>query len=343
MKRSMVIATLFLSILAGCKSSLPPPISVNHEWGELKEVILGSGRGFVVPPWVEGTIVPDFPDPKVLEYMKKFGGKKLADVDPESSKKIIEQMDHLAKILEDRGIVVHRAERLTPREEKYIVPGGTFLFPRDPILVIGNNIIETSIRALFRRKERYDVRPIVQKYLDNPEVNYVSIPPAYPEVEDHGPFLEGGDVLLNGYDIYVGNSGVASNRLAIDWLQNHLGPKYNVHEIKLKPEILHLDCAMSLLKPGLGLLCRECLAGDLPESLEGWDFIDVTRGEAEKLGANVFILDDKTVITAKEHRRIAEEMRKKGQEVIEIVFDEVSKYGGAFRCAHHPLRRLSNL
>lgn len=337
----------FEKILLGQDSSISPgssaPVSVHHEWGKLEEVIVGTARDFILPPWVEGTIIPDFPDPKVIDYMKNHGGEKLSDVDPESSKRMVEEMDHLAQVLRDRGIVVHIAGYLTPEEKKFITPGRTFLFPRDPVVIIGNNIIETSPRALFRRKEKYGIRPILQKYVGGPEANYVSIPPAPPEVEDVGPFLEGGDILLNGHEIYVGHSGVASNRLGIDWLQNYLGPEYKVHEVKLQPEILHLDCAMSLLRPQLGLLCRECLAGDLPDSIKGWDFIEVSKEEAENLGANVFVLDDTTVITSKHHHRIAEEMRKKGQEVIEIDFGEVSKYGGAFRCAHHPIRRVSRL
>jgi N-dimethylarginine dimethylaminohydrolase len=38
-----------------------------------------------------------------------------------------------------------------------------------------------------------------------------------------GPFLEGGDTLLNGHEIYVGMSGCASDMAGIDWLQALLG------------------------------------------------------------------------------------------------------------------------
>ena len=44
-----------------------------------------------------------------------------------------------------------------------------------------------------------------------------------------GPFLEGGDTLLNGYEIYVGISGCASDLAGADWLQALLGGRYRVH------------------------------------------------------------------------------------------------------------------
>jgi len=61
------------------------------------------------------------------------------------------------------------------------------------------------------------------------------------------------------------------------------------------------------------------------------------------LGANLFVIDKKTCIVDTYHHRIAEELRKRGQEVIEIPYSEVATWGGAFRCSHHPLRRKSKI
>ncbi|MBU0686872.1 MAG: hypothetical protein KKB81_03350 [Candidatus Margulisbacteria bacterium] len=341
MKVIVLVLVCFIIILSSCASTPPSPVSVHHEWGTLKEVILGSGKDLTLPPWL-----PDMrsPDPNFTEFLKKYGGMKYKDVNPESAKKVIEQQDHLAKVLESRGVIVHRVDHFPfPEEENYVAKGINFVFPRDPILVIDNNFIEISLRSPFRRKEKFAIRPFVEKFIDDPRVNFVSIPPASPHLDERGPFLEGGDVLLNGYEIYVGNSGVASDQNGTAWLQNYLGPKYKVHEIKLKPDVLHLDCAMALLRPGLGLLYKDGILSELPDSLKGWDWITVTKEEADKLGCNVLILDDKTVIADPQHARIIKEMRKKGVEVIEVPYDEVSKFLGAFRCSHHPLIRESKL
>ena len=58
-----------------------------------------------------------------------------------------------------------------------------------------------------------------------------------------GPFLEGGDTLLNGSEIYVGISGCASDLAGVDWLQALLGDDYRVIAVAMKSNVLHLDCA----------------------------------------------------------------------------------------------------
>jgi len=319
-------------------------ISVHHEWGKLEEAIVGIGEDLVWPSYNE--YVSFIYDPKYIDMMKKYGGMKAMEVDPESTKRAIKQINRLSKILEDRGIIVHRSHRLRPQEKKYleyIQKGSMSFFARDPVLVIGNNVIETALKVPMRAKERYTVRPILRKRLNKSTANYVSMPVVSPEFGEGGMYLEGGDVLLNGYEIYVGNSGRASNKAGIEWLQNLLGPKYKVHEIKLSPEFEHLDCVLSLLRPGLMVICRDGIKGKLPESIRDWDAVEVSIPEAKKLGANLLVIDEKTCIVDTQHHRIAEELRKKGQEVIEIPYGEVVIWGGALRCSHHPLIRKSKL
>jgi len=141
----------------------------------------------------------------------------------------------------------------------------------------------------------------------------------------------------------VGNSGRASNRTGIRWLRDFLGPEYKVHEIRLNPEFEHLDCVLSLPRPGLMVVCRDGIRGKLPESIRDWEAIEVSVPEAKKLGANLLVIDEKTCIVDTQHHRIAEELRKKGQEVIEIPYGQVATWGGSLRCSHHPLRRGSTL
>lgn len=316
---------------------------VHHEWGVLKEVIVGIGQDIVMPEWCP---LINFLEPKFIEITREYGGRNLADIEPDTAKEVVKEVNGLASLLEERGIIVHRPRLLQDEEKTYldnVQKGRALLSPRDPVLVIGNNIIECSIRLPFRRKWRYAIRHILEEAARDGNVNYVAIPPAAPMLDDKGPFLEGGDVLLNGYEIYVGCSGLASNEAGVQWLQNYLGPEYKVQTIRLKPDVLHLDCALALVRPGLALICREHFIDDLPDSLKDWGFIDVTVDEAIRLGANAFVLDGRTDIVDTQHHRIAEELRKRGQEVIELPYDAISTFGGAFRCAHHPLRRDSKL
>lgn len=285
-------------------------------------------------------------EPEYAEFSKKYGGMSLTDVHPESQKKIVEQIEGLVQVLEERGITVHRVRPMKPEEDQYldfVQRGRVLIYARDPIMVIGDKVIEASLRYPFQRKERYSMRPILEQALEGREAHIVSVPPASPHVDETGPFLEGGDVMLNGYDIYVGHSGNASNEAGVQWLRDCLGPDYRVQLVPLSNEFLHLDCVLSLVRPGLGIIYREAFTGGIPESLQDWEFIEITEDEARKLGANIFIIDEKTVIVDAQHQRIAEELRKRDVEVIEIPYDEVATLGGGFRCTYHPLVRESAL
>lgn len=319
-------------------------ISVHHEWGKLKEVIIGIGDDLYIPSYNEA--VSFFYDPEFIELMKKHGGDAASDIDPEGVQEAKAQIDNLATVLQKKGIVVHRSHRLAPEEMKYleyIQKGGVFFYARDLVLVIDTNVIETAISLPFGEKIRYALRPILRERVTGSDANYVAMPAPSPVFGRAQIYLEGGDVLLNGHDIYVGISGNASSPEGAEWLQAFLGPEYRVHQIKLTKEFQHLDCVLSLVRPGLGLRCSDAILDELPESIRDWDLIEVSTVEAKKLGVNIMILDDKTVIIDKQHHRIGEELKKRDVNVIEIPYDKVATWGGGLRCSHHPLIRESNL
>ncbi|MBW2636716.1 MAG: amidinotransferase [Deltaproteobacteria bacterium] len=276
----------------------------------------------------------------------KYGGVPLEEADPAKYKKVKHQIETLAKVHEDRGIRVHRPEpsRLTPEELAFmsdLQKGSTFLFSRDPTIVIGSRIIEASLKLPMRAKETFTARRIIRTILEEGSAKYAAVPSVTPAFEDDGIYLEGGDIILNGSDSYVGNSGNASSRAGIEWLQNYLGFEYDVQEINFK-DFQHLDCVLSLIRPGLGLICPEAIVGELPPSLADWEFIPVPLEEARKLACNVLILDEQTVIIDERFGWLGEELRKRGEAVIELPFYAVTEFGGGFRSSHHPIRRTDS-
>jgi len=282
--------------------SMKPKIGVDYEWGALKEVIVGIGDGLVMPGYSDK--VDFIYDKHYVDIMKKTGGKPAIEVEPDRTRKVIAQINGLVKVLENRGVKVYRPRVLNPVEHDYLTniqEGQMQIYTRDPMLVIGNNVIETALKVPMRAKEKFPLREIIRSRIKGTDARYVAMPAPNPNYGEDGVYIEGGDVLLNGKEIYVGNSGKASNLAGIEWLRNYLGPDYQVHEIEISPEFEHLDCIMALLKPGLGLLCSDALVGKLPDSLKGWNFIDVTVEEAKRLGANALVLDEKTVIMDTQH------------------------------------------
>lgn len=327
-------------------------INVNHEWGTLREAVCGTP--YLKIPTELPKAIYNYAPAEGIEFFEANLGKTLEEADPETYAKVAGQMDAVVEILESRGVIVHRPTTLDDAELAYldnIFPASAVqFFPRDPMVVIGNRFIETEPFLPIRRREQFGIRRALADRLIEGTVEVAAVPTSSPQPESAdgswgpGPFLEGGDVFVLGRDIYVGNTGNASNSLGIEWLRRFLGDDYQVHEVRLSAKFLHLDCCLATPRPGLAIICREAFLDGLPAFLDGWELIDVPYEDAkEKLGCNGLVLDEKTIVIASGLDYLAEALRNAGQEVIETPFDAVYQYAGAFRCWHHPLVRDSSL
>jgi len=315
---------------------------VHHEWDRLREVVIGISPAEDFVMFYEDSqrwLIP----PADL-FCRKHSGQRLIDIDAERAQRIERQVDALAELVAREGVTVHRPERLHGEERAFLAPNGegAQLYPRDPMIVVGNHVIDASLRLKCRQRERYGLRSLVQKMAAERGARWSSVPLGSPTCVD-GPFLEGGDVLLNGHEIYVGMSGCASDMAGIDWLQALLGERYRVIPVALRSNVLHLDCALGLIKPGLLVWCPEKLIDGLPMSLRSWDAIVVSKDEANLLATNGLILEEGRMIADADNKRVIEELRKRKVDVVPLPFEGPISCGGGLRCAHHPLLRESDL
>ena len=223
--------------------------------------------------------------------------------------------DPLCRALEHEGVIVH-CLRDTP--------------PRDPLIIVGPHLIEGSLRGPERQEERFALRPLVQQVAARRGVQWTSVPPGWANAVD-GPWLEGGDVLLNGREIYVGMSGRASDMAGIDWLERLLGADYRVIPMALRSSVKHLEDVLALVRPGLLICCPELLVDGLPTALRSWDAIVLSPREAETHAAHLLVLDERRALV--NIGRVAGELGRHGVETIAIAG------GGALRAAHQPLWR----
>jgi glycine amidinotransferase len=315
---------------------------VHHEWGKLSEVVIGisPAEDFVVfyedsQRWLV---------PPGDAFSRKHAGRRLIDIDAERAGRIERQVDALAERVAREGVTVHRPQRLEGDERTFLAPNGegAQLFPRDGMIVIADHVIDGSLRLRCRQRERYGLRPIIQQAVQQRGARWSSVPLGSPACVD-GPFLEGGDTLLNGYEIYVGISGCASDLAGADWLQALLGEKYRVIPVAMRSNVLHLDCALALIKPGLLVYCPEKLIDGLPMALRGWDKIAVSTDEANRLATNALVLEEGRVIVDAGNERISDELRRRKVDVIPVPFDGPIAMAGGLRSAHHPLLRQSVL
>jgi len=330
--------------------------SVNHEWGRLKEVCFGIPE-MKIPKKLPKRL-EDFMPETGIEFLKKHPGKTLQQANINLYNQALHQMEGAIEVILGKipDLIIHRPTVLDDHEQRYIenvIPAGsTQFYPRDPMLVIGDKFIETEFFLPYRRRERFGVRKTLQPGLNVGNAELYHMPVAEPTLEDPegnwgpGPFLEGGDVFLLGYDIYVGVSGLASNQAGIDWLANKLGPKYTVHRVDLAPDVLHLDCCLSLPRDGVAIVDKHGFKDSkIPDFISTWDLIHVPKPEAKnKMATNILVLDDENILMQVGlNTPLAQNLRNRDFDVVEVPFDAVYQFGGAFRCWHHPLVRESEL
>ena len=318
------------------------PFGVHHEWGKLREVVIGisPAEDFIVfheesARWMT---------PDVAEFSRENAGRRLIDIDADWALRIERQVDALAELLAREGVAVHRPQRLRGDERTFLAPNGegAQLFARDGVIVVADHVIDASLRLKCRQRERFGLRPIIQGAVQKRGARWSSVPLGSPGCVD-GPFLEGGDTLLNGYEVYVGISGCASDLAGADWLQALLGNRYRVLPVAMKSNVLHLDCCLALVGPGLLIYCPEKLIDGLPTALRDWDKISVSVDEATRLATNGLILEAGRMIVDADNSRVIDELRRRGIDVIPLPFDGPIRLGGGLRCAHHPLLRESVL
>lgn len=141
-------------------------------------------------------------------------------------------------------------------------------FSRDPILVVGNSVVELNLKDEQRRYEIFAMRDILNAEHEKGGCRYLSMPCISVFDESTTPFLEGGDVLILGKSVYVGVSDHATNEYGYQWLKSYLSLfGYEVKAVRVSGNYYHLDCMMSFVREGLMIVCEDYLPNGIPSEL----------------------------------------------------------------------------
>jgi len=319
------------------------PIRVTHEWARLREVVVGTPYYRIPQPFparLKRRI-----GARTWQTIKAQEGERLADAFPQLHARMRGQIDHVVALLRRHGVTVHRVPRYRADEEPDRDSGGIGAlqhFPRDPWLVAGGHIIELAMADVHRRRELLPLRRLLDRALDTRRPRRLSMPGvlATNRGPARAPRLEGGDCLVCGREIFVGLSGRSSNRAGVAWLRAALGPDWRVTPVPLRRDVPHLDMALGLVRPGLGIRCPRLLPAGVPKSLADWEWIEASPEEAlQRLATNILPLDARTTLIVAEAPRVADALDGRGQEVIAVPFSWVAFLGGGLRCWSHPLIR----
>ncbi|MFC9972003.1 hypothetical protein ACFVH6_14040 [Spirillospora sp. NPDC127200] len=325
-------------------------IGVEREWDRLAEVVVGRPLDFAFPAdFLKSLSTLAFLPAEFAERWRGAGGRRWSEADPDGYARCRDQLDALAGFLADRGIVVHRPVELTEDEQAVLAefaPLSLQIFVRDPMIVIGDRVIEASLRLPHRFKERFGLRPLMADMVRR-GARHVVVPPGRPVPLDRaatarGPFLEGGDVLLFGPDLLlgVGTGRFATDNAGCDWLRTELGGERRVHPVRLHRRALHLDDGLAAVREGLAIVAPEMFLDGLPPLLADWDLVEVGLDEAlDLLAANVLVLTPGEVVVDSRVPHLADALTRHDVTVHTLDFDAVTPFAGGFRCSHHPVLR----
>ena len=313
-----------------------------NEWGTLREVFIGIEHDYVEPEWMTAFA---WMGKDGQEYCRKYGGRKSIEVVPDQIKVLREQIENHVKAVQKCGVKVHRNIPFKYPEEAHFLDnvqkGAVFSGGADFFRFIGKNcILLNNLRYPFRRKQVYTVRPVLEPLLKGADVRYVALPPASPHYTENDIYLENGDIMLDGHNIYVGHSGLGTSDAGMDWLQQFMGHEYRIFKVPLAGSVLHLDTVLMLNRPGLLTYYPE-LVKEMPKPLEGWHKIKVRiePGDGPSFGANSLSINEKTIIMATEYERLVPEYKKRGIETIVQPYSMSMAYGSGPRCLTGVLRR----
>lgn len=264
-----------------------------NSWDPLRRIIVGRADGTMVQA-PESAVRRDWPD----------DGFPLGSYGPLPEDMVAaanEQLDGFARMLQDRGIAVDRPVPLdfsqpvsTPDWKQESMFG--CMPPRDVLITVGNEILESTMCYRSRWFEHLCYRPLVERYFHaDPDMRWEAAPK--PRLTDRSykpgfwdefdrlseeeqiervrvndlllteaePLFDAADIARFGKDLFVQLS-LVTNRGGYRWIRQHF-PEHRVHAVTFDNDRpMHIDATWVPLRPGLVLHCPQRPPGD-PELL----------------------------------------------------------------------------
>lgn len=352
------------------------PVNSHNEWDPLEEVIIGSLDGAIFPGWnlVNQACAPPG---AWAEITARAGGAGVpyAPAFVEAARKCLDEFVH---ILTAEGVCVRRVDSVN-----YAAPFGTpdwqvnggscAADPRDPVLIIGDEILETPMADRGRYFETWAYRSLFKEYFKagarwtsapKPQLLDALYEPDYrvPEpgepmryiLTEHEPVFDAADFVRCGRDLF-GQTSQVTNRLGIEWLRRHLGPGYRVHELENRsPYTLHIDTTFMPLAPGKVLVNPDFLdLAKLPSILRSWELLippepvpvvnDPLQIVSKWMGLNILMLDEKRVVVERRQEPLIRAFKEWGFTPIPCSFEAYYPFFGSFHCATLDVRRRGTL
>ncbi|MBA2655465.1 MAG: glycine amidinotransferase [Tatlockia sp.] len=291
---------------------------------------------------------------------------------------LAEDVGELVLVLEKLNVKVHRPLPLnkgvtfkTPYWNATCIPA---LNIRDQAIIIGNEIIETPPQIRARYFENDLLKSIFYRYfsagakwttMPKPIMTDNSFDLAYVEdqIQDviatqkvykqevsefdvgHEIMIDAAQCIRFGKDILV-NVANKNHELGLQWLERHLGGKFNIHRAYRMTDN-HIDSIILPLRPGLLLLRSPAFLKFLPEALQKWDVIyppepkknnfpnyedDNLILTSKYIDLNVLSVDEDKVIVNSLFPELIQTLEKHKMTPIPVRHRHRRLFGGGFHC-----------
>ncbi|MFF2861177.1 amidinotransferase [Streptomyces rubiginosohelvolus] len=364
------------TILGGeADATIRSPVSLHNEWDPLEEVVVGRLDGATTPS--RHSVVSCNVPPLAARFQRLAAGLRYPQALIEPAQ---EELDRFISLLQSLGITVTRPDAVD-HHARFSTPqwssrGFCNTCPRDSLLVIGEEIIETPMAWPCRYFETHSYRTLLKDYFrkgarwtaaPKPQLTEALYDPHYRPplpgepvryiLTEFEPVFDAADFVRAGHDLFVTRSNV-TNRMGIEWLRRHLGPDYRIHEIESRCRTpMHIDTTFLLLAPGEVLINPEYIDVDcLPDILKSWDvliapepdpirdpLLRITSLCGKWLSMNILMIDEKRVIAERHHTGMLRALEKWGFDPIPCDLMHYAPFGGSFHCATLDIRRRGTL
>jgi glycine amidinotransferase len=358
-----------------------PVVSSFNDWDPLEEVIVGVLDGCVTPALEIGHLATMYREAlagdseALLRSMLEVAGKPRRLQPGFAAARAC--LDELVEILEGEGVVVRRPEardhaRGFSTPDWTAIAGSGQTVPRDVMVVIGDEILESTMSFRNRYWEINAYRPLIKEYFRR-GARWTA--PPKPELADElydfdyrrgreyvltefEPVFDVADIVRLGRDLLVQRSHV-TNDLGIEWLRRHFEPTYRVHAVEFDDyRAHHVDATFVPLAEGKVLVSPDRPIRELPAIFRrsGWELLSCPPTTMPRpwpstgpiasgiwIHMNVLSLDDRRVIVDAEEEPLIRALRGWGFQPIPCRFRDFYPFGGGFHCATCDVRRRGRL
>ena len=300
-------------------------LKINNEFGALSNVILGVAYSFGGTPKIDECY-----DPKSRENV--FNGTF------PNEKNLIAELNNFFKVLEKYNVNVIRPETI----ENY-----NQIFTRDIAFVIDDKIIVSGI--IDERKKEIDGIEKVFSEICSDKIITLS----------NDARIEGGDVILDGENIYIGYSKeddfnkykvARTNEKAINEIKilfpnkNIFSFELNKSDLSARDNALHLDCCFQPIGKNKAIIYEGGFKNYddvlfITEKFGDDNLIRISREEMYNMNSNIFSISENVIVSENGFKRLNRLLSEQGFIVEEIKFSEIAKMEGLLRCTTLPLQR----